>query len=386
MRCFSAVLSAWLQYAADGQPHARAVVGDAACPSARWTGARCRVQRRAGSATASPTWCAMRPFPRQPSACGSASASYPRRTRPQADRRAGRHRVPAARAAAVAGVRRSGGVAVPGDRAGDRGGASRSGRPRRRLPVPRDGLPAAGELRRQPARRRRAGLVRRLPHPGRAALRQRAAGAGARQPRGVRPQRHGLVPLLRPARFHRVRERDRDPTRPTSATCGWSCSTRRWRRTGSRPAPRRRVYRPQFARVRELAQGARTAWFVTHRPPYTNEDERVAMDGALDAVRRRCWPAHIHFFAMNVWPTSRRPLPPLLDQRRGRRRARAEPRAGPALRHRRRQGGGDAVRLRPTSASRSTPARARGWAISLRDADGKERTRCTLVERTVRCS
>ena len=26
------------------------------------------------------------------------------------------------------------------------------------------------------------------------------------------------------------------------------------------------------------------------------------------------------------------------------------------------------------------------WTISLRDADGQERTRCTLVERTVRCS
>ena len=85
------------------------------------------------------------------------------------------------------------------------------------------------------------------------------------------------------------------------------------------------VYRPQFARVRELAQGARAAWFVTHRPPYTNEDERDAMDGALDPFGA-VLAGHIHFFAaLNVAP----PLPPLLINGEGGDRARPQPRTGP---------------------------------------------------------
>ncbi len=46
----AAILSAWLQYAADGQPHARAVVGDAACPSAGADGQRLSMERRAARA------------------------------------------------------------------------------------------------------------------------------------------------------------------------------------------------------------------------------------------------------------------------------------------------------------------------------------------------
>ena len=46
----AAVLSAWLQYGADGKPHARAVVGDAACPMLLADGRTVRMTQRAGKA------------------------------------------------------------------------------------------------------------------------------------------------------------------------------------------------------------------------------------------------------------------------------------------------------------------------------------------------
>ena len=57
--------------------------------------------------------------------------------------------------------------------------------------------------------------------------------------------------------------------------------------------------------VRGLAHG--TSWFVTHRPPYTNDDERSEMGDALDPFDA-VLSGHIHFFAaMNVAT-----LPPLI--------------------------------------------------------------------------
>jgi len=140
------------------------------------------------------------------------------------------------------------------------------------------------------------------------------------------------------------------------------------------------VYRPQFARVRELAQGARAAWFVTHRPPYVNEDERVAMDGALDGFGA-VLAGHLHFFAaLNVAP----PLPPLLINGEG------GTALGPNLAPVMRFATGDVKVVGDVFGSARFgfavyTREGAGWAISLRDADGKERTRCTLVERTVRC-
>src|SRR5438270_471660 len=43
----AAVLSAWLQYGADGEPYARAVVSDAACPAASADGRALRMKERA---------------------------------------------------------------------------------------------------------------------------------------------------------------------------------------------------------------------------------------------------------------------------------------------------------------------------------------------------
>jgi hypothetical protein len=152
------------------------------------------------------------------------------------------------------------------------------------------------------------------------------------------------------------------------------------------------IYRRQFAAAKELERrtnalraGVRSSppphlsWFVTHRPPYTNDDERTAMGDALapfDAVLA----GHIHFFAaMNVAA-----LPPLLINGEGG--ANLDPNyaafLGLAVGDLRVQGDifgsssfGFGVYTRT----------AVGWTISLRAADGTERARCTLANRTVRC-
>ncbi len=143
-------------------------------------------------------------------------------------------------------------------------------------------------------------------------------------------------------------------------------------------ASRDPIYRRQFAAVRGMAKG--TAWFVTHRPPYVNADERAAMDDALvpfDAVLA----GHIHFFAaMNVAT-----LPPLLINGEGG--TQLEPNyaalLGLAAGSLHVQGDifgsshhGFALYTRTAS----------GWTISLRDADGSERAHCTLARRSVGCT
>jgi Calcineurin-like phosphoesterase len=150
------------------------------------------------------------------------------------------------------------------------------------------------------------------------------------------------------------------------------------------------LYRRQFAEVAKL--GARPdnrpvrarlipleRWFVTHRPPYTNDDERTAMGDALapfDAVLA----GHIHFFgAMNVAS-----MPPLLINGEGG--TKLDPNyaafLGLAIGDLHSQGSifgsahfGFGVYTR----------RNGGWDVSLREADGTERARCTLERRTVRC-
>jgi hypothetical protein len=120
-------------------------------------------------------------------------------------------------------------------------------------------------------------------------------------------------------------------------------------------------------------------WFVTHRPPYTNDDERTAMGSALahfDAVLA----GHIHFFAaMNV-----EGMPPLLVNGEGG--TKLDPNYAPLLR----LATGDLrVEGEPFGSSHHGFAvytrRPDGWSISLRAADGTGRATCTLVNRTVTC-
>lgn len=152
------------------------------------------------------------------------------------------------------------------------------------------------------------------------------------------------------------------------------------------------AYRRQFAAAREFAkrpdprppgarlrQRSRQNWFVTHRPPYVNEDERDAMGDALapfDAVLA----GHIHFFAaMNVAT-----LPPLLINGEGGAKLDANYAAFLGL------GIGELhVQGSVFGASRFGfgvyTRTATGWTVSLRDAEGVERARCTLADRTVTC-
>ena len=143
-------------------------------------------------------------------------------------------------------------------------------------------------------------------------------------------------------------------------------------------AAREPIYRRQFAQSRTFAKG--TAWFVTHRPPYLNDDERTSMDDALapfDAVLA----GHIHFFAaMNVAT-----LPPLLINGEGG--TNLDPNYAAFLGL---AAGGLHVEGTIFGSSHHgfalyarTPD---GWTISLRDPDGSERAHCTLARRSVACT
>jgi hypothetical protein len=152
------------------------------------------------------------------------------------------------------------------------------------------------------------------------------------------------------------------------------------------------VYRRQFATVRALATLADAhlrvirsyrrppeRWFVTHRPPYTNEDERSTMGDALapfDAVLA----GHMHLFAaMNVAS-----LPPLLVNGEGGTKLDPNYAAFLGLAIGDLHAQGDVFGSSHFGFGVYTRTGA-GWAISLRDADGTQRARCTLENRTVRC-
>ncbi len=150
------------------------------------------------------------------------------------------------------------------------------------------------------------------------------------------------------------------------------------------------VLKRQFAAVGEMAKRpglrstdarfAGTSWFVTHRPPYTNDDERTAMGDAL-APFGAVLAGHLHFFAaMNV-----ESLPPLLINGEGG--TKLDPNYAAFLRF--------AVGELHVQGSVFGSAHfgfgvytrsGAGWAISLRDPDGTERARCTLANRAVQCT
>jgi len=144
-------------------------------------------------------------------------------------------------------------------------------------------------------------------------------------------------------------------------------------------AARTPVLRAQFAAARGLAAGARESWFVTHRPPYTNADERAALGDALapfDAVLA----GHIHnFIAVNV-----EAHPPLVINGIGG--AALDPNYAALLGFA--DGdlkiAGDVFGSAHFGFGVYTRTGA-GWTISLRDPAGTERARCTLVNRLVRC-
>ncbi|HEY4439528.1 MAG TPA: metallophosphoesterase, partial [Candidatus Elarobacter sp.] len=135
----------------------------------------------------------------------------------------------------------------------------------------------------------------------------------------------------------------------------------------------------EFAQAKKLDAGARDSWFVTHRPPYVNADERAAFDDALapfDAVVT----GHIHnFIAVDV-----EGRPPLVINGIGG--AALDPNyAGLlALGMGNLKIAGDPFGSAQFGFGVYTRTGA-GWTISLRDPAGTERARCTLAARTVRC-
>ena len=147
----------------------------------------------------------------------------------------------------------------------------------------------------------------------------------------------------------------------------------------SADAARTPVLRRQFAAARALTAGAHESWFVTHRPPYTNADERAALGDALapfDAVLA----GHIHnFIAVNV-----EAHPPLVINGIGG--AALDPNYAALVSF----AAGDLTIAGDVFGSAHFgfgvyTRTGAGWTISLRDPDGAERARCTLVRRTVRC-
>jgi len=139
------------------------------------------------------------------------------------------------------------------------------------------------------------------------------------------------------------------------------------------------AYRPEFARVAELQRGAGESWFVTHRPPYTNEDERATMGDALVPFSV-VLAGHLHFFAALNLAT----YPPLIVNGEGGTKLDADytsllPLAMGNLKN-------DGPIVGSAHFGFAVYERSgNGWSVSLRDPDGKERLRCTLVARKVHC-
>ena len=377
---FAAILSAWLQYAADGKPHARAVVSDAACPSASADGRELPMQRRASRSDAFAD-----------TVCDTAVPAETKRVR------VGERELPAP----AHEPRR---IVVLGDTGCRLNGALQS---------QACDDPAAWPF---PVTARTMAALHPdlVVHVGDYLYRESACPAlvkcagsphGDDAPAWYADFLVPAAPLFAAAPLVLVRgnheECDRNGTgwfryfdpHPTTAcadeTAPYAADFGDLRlvvfdsAVAEDRVPVARhdaVYRPQFARVRALAQGARTAWFVTHRPPYTNEDERAAMGNALDPFGA-VLSGHIHFFAaLNVAP----PLPPLLINGEGG--TKLDPDYARLLRFA--TGDVEVVGDMFGSAHHGFALYTRtgtGWTISLRDPDGRERTRCALVERVVRC-
>lgn len=377
----AAILSAWLQYAADGKPHARAVVSDAACPVASAGGRAVRMAERAQRTAAFPDLVCEAPVP------------------PDAKTvRVGERELPAPRPDPQT-------VVVLGD----------SGCRITRVSAQSCNDPAEWQF---PAIARAIAAVKPdlVVHVGDYLYRESACPLLARcadSPYGddaaawyadfLAPAApvFAAAPVLLLRGNHEECARNgpgwfryldsRAPTACADATdpyavdlgdlriVAFDSAVAEDRKTDPAREP---VYRRQFAAVRALAKrnpAPRRMWFVTHRPPYVNDDERSAMGDALapfDAVLS----GHIHFFAaMNVAS-----LPPLLINGEGG--TKLEPNYAALL--------GLAVGDLHVAGSVFGSAhngfgvytrQGAGWRISVRDADGTERVRCSLLNRTVRC-
>jgi len=373
----AAVLSAWLQYAADGEPHARAVVGDATCPVASADGRSLPMRERAGRAAEFADV-----------VCDVAIPAGTKRVR------IGDRTLPAP-------VRHPGKIVVLGD-TGCRVSAlsAQSCSDPDAWPFPQIALAIAAE---HPALVVHVGdyLYREHACPPLARCADTPFGddAAAWYADFLAP----AAPLFASAPLLLVRGNHEECARngtgwfrylDAHATTACSAATEPFgvdfgglrivafdsavAEDRSADPARTIVYKKQFATVRKLAKGP--SWFVTHRPPYINDDERTAMGDALapfDAVLS----GHVHMFvAMNV-----ETLPPLLINGEGG--TKLDPNyaafLGLATGDLHVQGSVFGSAHFGFGVYTRTGA---GWTISLRDPDGTERARCTLASRAVHCT
>jgi hypothetical protein len=388
----AAVLSAWLQYAADGEPHARAVVTDAACPAASADGRTLRMTERARRAPQFPdVVCDVAiPFGAKRIVVGGRELPAP----PRDTRRIVVLGDTGCRLSAVSGQSCDDPEAWPFPQIA-----------RAIAAVHPDLVVHVGDY-----------LYRERPCPPLVRCGDSPYGddAAAWYADFLTP----AAPLFASAPLLLVRgnheECDRNGTGwfrylDAHATTACSAATEPFEvglgnltivafdsavaedRTAD-PA-RTLVYKKQFAAAKAFAKRPnlhltqvrslrlpRATWFVTHRPPYINDDERTAMGDALapfDAVLS----GHLHLFAaMNV-----ETLPPLLINGEGG--TKLDPNYAAFL-------GLAAGDLHVQGSVFGSAHFGFGvytrngadWTISLRDPDGTERARCTLANRTVRCN
>ena len=131
-----------------------------------------------------------------------------------------------------------------------------------------------------------------------------------------------------------------------------------------------------FSAVRRLVSGR--TWFVTHRPPYLNADESAAMGDALDAFSA-VLAGHIHLFAVMNKP----PHPPLVINGVGGDFLDTE-----AAGELRMLLGPDGRSVKVSFGFVVYTRSPLGWDISLRDPAGAELAHCVLTEGrpgSVRC-
>jgi hypothetical protein len=387
----AAVLSAWLQYAADGEPHARAVVSDAACPAASADGRALRMAERARRA------------PRfDDVVCDAAIPATARRVR------VGDRELPAP-------AHDPNTIVVLGD----------TGCRISELSAQSCDDPAAWPFPRI-ARTIAALHPNLVVHVGDYLYRERSCPPFARcgdspygddAPAWYADFLTPAAPLFASAPLVLSRgnheECDRNGTGwfryfDAHATVACSGATEPYEvflgdlrivafdsavADDRKPDPARTpVYEKQFAAASAMAkhpdlrlqqtrsrQRRTESWFVTHRPPYTNDDERAAMGDAL-APFAAVLAGHLHMFAaMNV-----ESFPPLLINGEGG--TKLDPNYAAFLRFAvgELRVKGDVFGSAHFGFGVYTRA-GDGWTISLRDPDGTERARCALANRTVRC-
>jgi hypothetical protein len=128
------------------------------------------------------------------------------------------------------------------------------------------------------------------------------------------------------------------------------------------------VLRKNFETARTLVSGQ--TWLLTHRPPYLNANESATMGDALDRFSAIV-AGHVHLFAVMNAP----PHPPLVINGIG-----GDTLDNASAASLRAILGADAKSISVNFGFDVYTRTATGWSVSVRNPDGSERLRCTLTE------